>query len=138
MVQPVRMHVRRPDFDPSFVCLPYVPLGLVPKIDTDPKPGFAMTLTFPKLRHFDSTSIAALWNDDSWIPDSLRRNIADHADIDGESLDGETEALASDHDDYFWPHKGGCPVCGSDAYVGFASVECSNGSCSNFVHRAGM
>lgn len=34
-----------------------------------------------------------------------------------------------------WPHKGGCPLCGSDAYVGFASVDCSNGSCVNCQGR---
>lgn len=41
------------------------------------------------------------------------------------------EELNRMHDEYRWPHKGGCPLCGSDAYVGFDSVECSNGSCSN-------
>lgn len=86
----------------------------------------------------DATPIMHLRADGPLIPDSLRRDVSDFADIDGESLDEETEALAKDHDDYFWPHKGACPVCGSDAYVGFASVECSNGRCSNFVHREGM
>lgn len=39
------------------------------------------------------------------------------------------------NDDHRWPHKNGCPLCGSDAYVGFDSVECSNGSCSNCPSR---
>ena len=41
-------------------------------------------------------------------------------------------------DDCFWPHKNGCPICGSDAYVGFDRVECSLSSCQNFVERGGM
>lgn len=53
-------------------------------------------------------------------------------------LDAQVDAIAKDHDDHFWPHKGGCPMCGSDAYVGFAHVECSNGGCRNFVWKEGM
>lgn len=54
------------------------------------------------------------------------------------AVDRGIEALAGAHDDHFWPHKGGCPLCGSDAYVGFVRVECSNGGCGNFFHREGM
>jgi len=57
---------------------------------------------------------------------------------DPDGLDPETEVMARAHDDHFWPHRNGCPLCGSDAYVGFVRVECSNGNCGNFVHREGM
>lgn len=57
---------------------------------------------------------------------------------DPHALDAEVEAIAKYHDDHFWPHKNGCPVCGSDAYVGFMRVECSNGGCQNFVWKEGM
>lgn len=48
------------------------------------------------------------------------------------------DAMCEAHDTYFWPHKNGCPLCGSDAYVGFTAVECSMSSCKNFVWKAGM
>lgn len=48
------------------------------------------------------------------------------------------DTIAAEHDDYFWPHKNGCPVCGDDAYVGFATVECCTPSCTNFVYKEGM
>lgn len=48
------------------------------------------------------------------------------------------DAMCAAHDDYFWPHKNGCPLCGSDAYVGFSTVECSMLSCTNFVWKRGM
>lgn len=50
----------------------------------------------------------------------------------------EFDAMCQARDDYFWPHKNGCPACGSDAYVGFAKVECSMSTCQNFVWKAGM
>lgn len=34
-----------------------------------------------------------------------------------------------------WPHKNGCPLCCSDAYVGLSSVECSSEQCANFKGR---
>jgi hypothetical protein len=46
-----------------------------------------------------------------------------------------SDDIARRRDEHFWPHKGGCPICGSDAYVGFSSVECSNGGCPNFGPR---
>lgn len=55
-----------------------------------------------------------------------------------EVADPELDALCQQHDDYFWPHKGGCPACGHDAYVGFASVECCNIHCQNWHYREGM
>lgn len=59
---------------------------------------------------------------------------SDRSDV----LNPETEDIAKAHDDYFWPHKEGCSICGSDAYVGFATVECSNTHCQNWRHREGM
>lgn len=41
------------------------------------------------------------------------------------------EKQNQEHDDYMWPHKGGCTLCGADAYVGFNSIDCSNGGCDN-------
>lgn len=52
--------------------------------------------------------------------------------------DPALEAICKDHDNHFWPHKNGCPVCGSDAYVGFSRVECSNTHCQNWFYREGM
>lgn len=56
-----------------------------------------------------------------------------------QEMEGDlTSAIARERDEHFWPHKKGCPACGSDAYVGFARVECSNGGCQNWFHREGM
>lgn len=57
---------------------------------------------------------------------------------DPDALDAQTEQIAKDHDDYFWPHKNACPLCGCDAYVGAFVVECSMSSCKNFVYKKGM
>lgn len=103
------------------VYAPYRPVQFVislPAIEPADRIGF-VALDFPKLRNFDSTPIGATVSD----PDVLS---------------AETEEVARAHDDHFWPHRKGCPTCGSDAYVGFVRVECSNGGCTNFVHRPGM
>lgn len=75
------------------------------------------------------------------FPDSIRSLWDVHDGITTAECDGpnpELDAVCEDHDSHFWPHKGGCPLCGSDAYVGFALVECSRTSCGNWHHREGM
>ena len=55
-----------------------------------------------------------------------------------EQCDRQLDEMCRQHDDYFWPHKSGCPLCGSDAYVGFSTVECCMSTCKNFVSKPGM
>lgn len=62
------------------------------------------------------------------IADAIDKGILDELLRD---FDEETDRIAKAHDDHMWPHKNGCPLCGADAYVGFASVKCSNGGCKN-------
>lgn len=53
-------------------------------------------------------------------------------------FDAQLEEMCRQHDDHFWPHKNGCPLCGSDAYIGFDRVECCRATCQNWHYREGM
>ena len=74
---------------------------------------------------------------DRLFPETIKQLWNNDQDLDTAGR-SQLDAICEDHDTHFWPHKNGCPVCGSDAYVGFSRVECSNTRCQNWFYREGM